>query len=261
MSRFLLKLLRKFALAAMKINSKIPAILEVEMQNAQGKGSGASSVEIEAKMAINFLRRSGIKNPIVLDIGANVGKYSEAILKNSPQCTIFAFEPSSDARMLLEKKFTGSNSVHIESFALGCAHETRMLWSDTAGSGLASLTKRKLEHFGIVFNHSENVEVTTLDRWVNTANVTPNLIKIDVEGHELDVLKGGLETLPLAQVVQFEFGGCNIDTRTFFQDFWYLFTEAGFALYRISEAGPIRISLYSEAEECFRTTNYLAVRE
>jgi hypothetical protein len=84
---------------------------------------------------------------------------------------------------------------------------------------------------------------------------------MDVEGHELDVLMGGLNTLTLAQVVQFEFGGCNIDTRTFFQDFWYLLTDAGFALYRISDSGPVRIPQYSELDECFRTTNYLAVRE
>ena len=83
---------------------------------------------------------------------------------------------------------------------------------------------------------------------------------MDVEGHELDVLKGGFKTLALAKVVQFEFGGCNIDTRTFFQDFWYLLTEAGFQIHRISEGGPIHISHYSEQEECFRTTNYLAVR-
>jgi hypothetical protein len=89
----------------------------------------------------------------------------------------------------------------------------------------------------------------------------PNLIKIDVEGHELDVLKGGLNTLAIAQVIQFEFGGCNIDTQTFFQDFWYLFAEAGFAIYRVSRDRPIHISQYSEADECFRTTNFLAVKK
>jgi FkbM family methyltransferase len=260
-SRFLLKVVRKVCQFVLRINSKIPAFLEVEMQNVQGKGSGGFSVEVEAKMAIDFLSRSGIKRPVVLDIGANIGTYSEAIIKVAPQTTIFAFEPSSVARKELEKKFIGNISVRIVPFALGCVISTQTLWSDTAGSGLASLTKRKLKHFNIDFNESESVQVTTLDSWANTMKVVPNLIKMDVEGHELDVLKGGLKTLALAQVVQFEFGGCNIDTRTFFQDFWYLLTEAGFAIYRISAVGPIRISRYSEGEECFRTTNYLAVRE
>lgn len=231
------------------------------MQNVQGKGTGGFSVEGEAQMAIDFLSRSGIKKPVVLDIGANIGKYSEAILKVAPQTTIFAFEPSSVARKELEKKFIGNISVRIVPFALGVFESTQTLWSDTAGSGLATLTKRKLTHFNIEFNESESVQVTTLDSWANTMKVAPILIKMDVEGHELDVLRGGLKTLALVQVVQFEFGGCNIDTRTFFQDFWYLLTEAGFAIYRISAVGPIRISRYSEREECFRTTNSLAVRE
>lgn len=261
MRQFLLKGVRKVVQLILRINSKLPAILEVEMQNIQGKGFGGFSVEVEAKMAIDFLSRSNIKKPVVLDIGANIGIYSEAILKVAPQTTIFAFEPSSVARKKLENRFIGNNSVRIIPFAIGRMISTETLWSDTAGSGLASLTKRKLDHFSIDFNQSESVEVTTLDSWANTTNVVPNLIKIDVEGHELDVLKGGLKTLALAQVVQFEFGGCNIDTRTFFQDFWYLLTEAGFAIYRISVAGPIHIPRYSEREECFRTTNYLAVRE
>jgi len=261
MRRLLLKVVRKVVHLLLRTNSKLPAILEAEMQNIQGKGFGGFSVEVEAKLAINFLSRSNIKKPVVLDIGANIGTYSEAILKFAPQATIFAFEPSSVARKGLENRFIGNNSVRIIPFAVGSVISTETLWSDTAGSGLASLTKRNLEHFSIDFNQSESVEVTTLDSWANTMNVVPNLIKMDVEGHELDVLKGGLKTLALASVVQFEFGGCNIDTRTFFQDFWYLLTEAGFAIYRISVAGPIRIPRYSEGEECFRTTNYLAIRE
>jgi hypothetical protein len=138
---------------------------------------------------------------------------------------------------------------------------TGTLWSDVAGSSLSSLTKRNLNHFGIKFDYKEQVEVVTLDSWRETSLIVPDLIKMDVEGHELDVLKGGIKTLALAKVVQFEFGGCNIDTRTFFQDFWYLLTGAGFKIYRISHSRPVRIMYYSEDDENFTTTNYLAVRE
>lgn len=53
-----------------------------------------------------------------------------------------------------------------------------------------------------------------------------------VEGHELDVLAGAEEALKSVQLVQFEFGGCNIDTRTYFQDFFYFFQQHGFAIHR-----------------------------
>jgi FkbM family methyltransferase len=261
MKRFPHKVARKVVQLIAKTNSKLPAMLEIDLQHMQGKGSGQYSTEVEAKMALDFIFRSGIEKPVVLDIGANIGSYSEAIRRSASQSTIFAFEPSSFARKRLEDRFIGDSSVVIVPLAVGSTNFKGTLWSVTPGSGLASLTKRRLEHFGIDFSQSESVDVVTLDSWVNSAKVLPNLIKIDVEGHELDVLKGGLKTLALTQVVQFEFGGCNIDTRTFFQDFWYLLTETGFTIYRISEGGPIRIPRYSELDECFRTTNYLAVRE
>jgi FkbM family methyltransferase len=261
MKRFFLKILRKVIQLIAKSDSKLPSIFEIDMQHIQGKGFGGDSVEVEARMALEFISRSGIENPVVLDIGANIGSYSQAIRKFAPQATVFAFEPSSVARKKLEDRFMGDGSVTIVPFALGCENSKGTLWSDAPGSGLASLTKRRLEHLGTDFNQSETVEVVTLDSWTNSMKVIPNLIKMDVEGHELDILKGSFNTLTLAQVVQFEFGGCNIDTRTFFQDFWYLLTGIGFDIYRISEVGPIRIPRYSELDECFRTTNYLAVRE
>jgi len=60
------------------------------------------------------------------------------------------------------------------------------------------------------------------------------------------------------KVIQFEFGGCNIDTRTFFQDFWYLLTKYGFSFYRIAPKGVFKQDSYNENLETFTTTNYLA---
>ena len=59
-------------------------------------------------------------------------------------------------------------------------------------------------------------------------------------------------------VIQFEFGGCNIDTRTFFQDFWYFFQDNGFDIYRVSPIGLIKVKKYNERDEIFTTTNYIA---
>jgi hypothetical protein len=61
--------------------------------------------------------------------------------------------------------------------------------------------------------------------------------------------------------VTFEFGGCNIDSRTYFQDFFYFFDDAGMDLFRIHPSGrAIPIPQYREIQEQFRTTNYLALR-
>jgi hypothetical protein len=88
-----------------------------------------------------------------------------------------------------------------------------------------------------------------------------DLIKIDVEGHELLALEGFGEAINHVGVIQFEFGGCNIDSRTYFQDFWYFFKEKGFVLHRITPFGPSRVQNYSEFYENFTTTNYIAVKK
>jgi len=89
------------------------------------------------------------------------------------------------------------------------------------------------------------------------------LLKIDVEGHELDVLTGALEMLKNHRIrmVSFEFGGCNIDTRTFFQDYWKFFAQFhGFEFYRITPSGYLtRVWKYREIYEQFRTTNFLVI--
>ena len=62
-------------------------------------------------------------------------------------------------------------------------------------------------------------------------------------------------------IVTFEFGGCNIDTRTFFQDFWYFFVDVNMKLFRISPAGYlVHIQSYKESDEQYRTTNYIATK-
>ncbi len=60
--------------------------------------------------------------------------------------------------------------------------------------------------------------------------------------------------------IQFEFGGCNIDSRTYFQDFYYLLNDR-YKISRILKDGLYPISRYKEMYEAFTTTNYLAEKK
>jgi len=256
-TRYLLKAVRMLVKFESKLNARLPKIIEIDMKHIQGKGWGSGTVIEEATQAIGFIQSQPSDEIVVLDIGANVGNYSKAILDLRPNAKIFAFEPSSFARKLLEDNFPNEKRVDIFPFALSSSSGKAVLWSDKAGSGLGSLTKRRLDHFNI----NEEIQLLTLDEWNLNRSVKPDLIKIDVEGHELDVLMGGEGILKDTKIVQFEFGGCNIDSRTYFQDFWYFFSSRDFSIYRISPSGPIPIANYDEEDEYFKTTNYLAVRK
>ena len=65
------------------------------------------------------------------------------------------------------------------------------------------------------------------------------------------------------RVASFEFGGCNIDSRTFFQDFFYFFRENGMdRIFRITPSGYLYpIADYKEMDEQFRATNFVVMRK
>jgi FkbM family methyltransferase len=234
---------------------------EDAVQKQLGKGSGAWSTAEEAKATSEFIQGLGLQEVVAIDAGANVGNWSAEFLKCLPAAQVIAFEPSKVAFSKLSERFANDNRVNCVNSALGKIDEVSTLYSDEGGSGLGSLTKRRVEHFNIDFGHQEKIQVHTLDSWINKNRVkTPNVLKMDVEGHEYDLLLGAKETLRNIKVVQFEFGGSKIDSRTYFQYFWYFFQYLGFTIYRLTPVKPLLIKHYSESDESFRATNYVAIR-
>lgn len=236
---------------------------EDAIQKQLGKGSGAWSTAEEAKAIAKFIDKLKLDSLVAIDVGANVGNWSAEIIDLFPSAYILAFEPSKAAFEKLSTRFHDEKNITCLNCALGNSSSISTLYADSSGSGLGSLTNRRVEHFGIDFKHQEKVEVESLDVLLSTKfpDLKPNVLKMDVEGHELDILQGAEKSLLNIQLIQFEFGGSNIDTRTFFQDFWYFFKKANFDIYRLTPVGPRLIKNYSEQEETFRATNYIATRK
>jgi len=228
-----------------------------------GLGYGAISKKSEVGAARKLLAQKVKEGSqvVVFDVGANVGDYTEQILKQIPNARVYAFEPSSAAFKILAARFKNDPRVIPQNYALSDTEQKVTLWSDSPGSGLGSLTRRRLDHYKIDFAVSEVIDARTCDSVCKKFNVTPDLIKIDVEGNELKVLRGASEVIKESPVIQFEFGGCNIDTRTYFQDFFYFFSDLGFKIFRIKPSGIVRIKNYNESLEFFQTTNYIVKRQ
>ena len=198
---------------------------------------------------------------MAVDVGANVGNWAAALLECDAQARVYCFEPSQHAFEQLQRRFRDDPRVSPINAGLSDREGAATLWADAPGSGLGSLSRRRLDHFGIGFDHHEVVDMVSLDAWSREATVKPNLLKMDVEGHEMSVLAGASTALDTVEVVQFEFGGCNIDSRTYFQDFFYFFTAKGFRLWRLGPKGLSQVPRYTEVDEAFTTTNYFAQRE
>ena len=237
-----------------------------KLSELMGVGAGGD-VRESGELAVVHKMATLLSPPYcIFDVGANKGKYLDLLTSRiqATQYQIHCFEPSKPAFDILSARAQGNPNIVVNNIGFGKEPGELTLYYNEPGSEIASLTKRRLEHFNIDFSQSESVRIETLDNYCRENNIyNIDLLKVDVEGHELNVLQSGSKAMfkkNAIKMISFEFGGCNIDTRTFFQDFFYFFRDVNMALFRITPSGycyPIKG--YSEVLEQFRTTNFLAV--
>lgn len=226
-----------------------------------GFGLG-SCIETSNEQAVFDLITKDV--PLLIDVGAHVGQYAARFLNRFTQGRALCFEPVQPHFELLQRATQVLDRVELFQYALSDFDGEATIYRDAEVSGLASLSKRRLYDRPISMDIEETVRVTTLDAFVSQSGLAfIDLLKLDVEGHELGVLQGATQLLSSHRVgiVQFEFGGCNLDTRTNLQDFYAFMGSYGFHMYVITRYGLQRIEKYREIYEQYRTTNFVAVYE
>lgn len=208
----------------------------------------------------NKLDKLGIKNKIVFDVGANKGQYTEAILNIfTSDVYVYCFEPSYASFKELKARHGEKSNVELVPFGLGSVSEIRNLYYDSDGSGWASVFERKGTQFNPELTHSEEISTIRLDDFCKSKSIGRiNFLKADVEGFELEVLKGATRMLPCIDFIQFEFSFANYNSKTYLYDFFELLSD--FKIYRVLKDGMEEIQ-YDPRYEILMTTNYLAVNK
>lgn len=227
-----------------------------------GIGDGANCSISGEKYALEYARRKigKIVSVVIFDVGAHDGAYTRLVIDVfGKQARIFSFEPAPKIFKQLVENMRNSANVIVENIALGDKEGTATLFIDPDKPQLSSLYNRKLTHFNRTLSRKEIVRMETLDGFSQKNNISMiDFIKLDVEGNEFVCLRGSkLLSERKIKFIQFEFGGSNIDSKSYFQDFWYLFSDA-YKIYRILPHGLHEIKKYHEENEIFVTTNYLA---
>lgn len=133
------------------------------------------------------------------DVGANVGLYTWVVHKVCPQRNILAFEPDPENFKLLEMTQNEANAKNLEIYPYALSNQTgdTSFSQDTLTSATGCIAGKDMPWIEQYLNGSSNtisVKTRTLDS-VAKEDKIPSLIKIDVEGHEIEVLDGGKNTL------------------------------------------------------------------
>jgi len=204
-------------------------------------------------------------NSTVLDVGANNGEWSRAVLRElKGNVRLFMFEPQEECWRILSD-LADAGALLVKS-AVGNSNGEAVLYSPSGRAGNASLHIRKDTYFVNQLFSPTTVSVVSIDNFIETNEVmVVDFMKMDIEGHELFALKGASKALADGRIraLSFEFGSGNINSRTFFRDYWDMLTDYNYQLFRVLPGGQmLAVPRYYENLEYYRgVSNYIAVNK
>lgn len=141
------------------------------------------------------------KSSIFFDIGANIGIYSLYATYKYPSLDVYSFEPVLNNYSALQRNVRLNRSQNIYPFNLALANENKLsnlYLSDTrignSGAQIDIAVNEKGEEYKAL--RVEKVLSISLDKLIFEYGLpVPTFVKIDVDGHETDILKGMLRAL------------------------------------------------------------------
>ncbi len=147
---------------------------------------------------------------VVFDVGANVGQFAKDLRRHSYRGLIFSFEPVSKVYERLSKNFKKDARWHGLQLGVGSLSGNFDI-QISANSGLSTsfleMDKVHLENFPEShYIKSENVRVVTLSEQIKdlAVDISKLAVKIDVQGLELEVLRGAIEEIAEVQCLLIE---------------------------------------------------------
>jgi FkbM family methyltransferase len=174
----------------------------------------------ETIVARKIIKSLDSSNEVVIDVGANEGDFTDLILSDSRNLSILSFEPHPRTYSRLQHRFADTQRVKLLNCAVGSETGEISLfdYDNDDGSFHASVFRDVIEvtHQGKAAEY--RVKIITLDSLNIDGNV--GLIKIDVEGFELAVLKGAKKLIAAKRPKFFviEFNEMNVNSHTFLKD-------------------------------------------
>lgn len=186
---------------------------------------------LNAARFARWLRYMDIRT--VIDVGAHTGEFASGIRGVLPDCTLHSFEPQQEAFDALTRRMAAYSGVHVYRTALGSSPGTAVFYRNafSKASSLLPISNLHRQVFGWTDAGAPiEVPVDTLDNALDLGRGGGVLLKLDVQGFELEVLRGAIRTLPVIDhvLVETSVGAPLYDGEATFDDVFRFLAEYGF---------------------------------
>lgn len=153
----------------------------------------------ETESSLRRMKRLGFNPAVAVDVGAYVGNWTRSFRRIFPDSQVLMIEPQASKIAMLAKVTAELRNVELRLVLLGAKAEANVGFceSETASSVLTESENRRPPN--------TYLPMTTLDAITEgSAFARPGFIKLDVQGYEIEVLRGGVRTLESAEAVLME---------------------------------------------------------
>ncbi|MFN5030955.1 MAG: FkbM family methyltransferase [Flavobacteriia bacterium] len=183
---------------------------------------------------------------IIYDIGANKGHWAELANKILMPELIVCFEPMRPFFLELQNK--KREIPNLESYNIGLGTQQQSIFMHVAGdsSSILPLTDLQFTHFGVKHSGQQEILIDVLDSFVKQEKlISPDLIKIDVQGYELEVLKGSKEVLKNTKYLLIEISFKEFyENQASAEEIICFLSQCGFRIKALSEMTALSNDLY-----------------
>jgi FkbM family methyltransferase len=205
---------------------------------------------------------------VLIDVGANIGEWSIAALEALPSAFVHAFEIAEPTAVQLKRNLAPFQSRAVaNAFGLGDRDADLTVYlpqeSNTAASVFRTVIEVSAKDHGIKNVAEIRSTITTGDGYMYRNGIGHiDLLKIDVEGAEMQVLTGftGAFSRSAIDLVQFEYGPLSLATRVLLSDFYDFFKQRGYVIGKLFPEG-VAFKPFELSDEDFVGPNFVACLE
>ena len=214
-------------------------------------------------------RRLNKRMRVIFDVGANVGEWSLNALRWAKKAKVYAFEPFPETFNVLKKKVRNRRFL---PFSLALSSETGQKegwdWGSTPAdrkTRLNGLYYRPILKGQLKKEASKvTLKTTSVDDFCAKNKIKYiDYLKIDTEGSEVDVIRGASQMIDQGKVgiIQFEYGGCYIDSKTTLKEIYTRLKKKGYSIFRLLPKGLLKLPCWDDRYENYTYCNYVAFKE